>query len=47
MELHQCGTEILAHKTSDRTAEALQRLPRLHQLRDRLLNELKALLQQN
>lgn len=47
MELHCCGTEIIAHKTSDRTAEALERLPQLHQLRDRLLSELQGLLLRN
>jgi diguanylate cyclase (GGDEF)-like protein/PAS domain S-box-containing protein len=44
-ELHICGTEIIACKNRDRIGEALDRLPELHRLRDRLLSELRVLLQ--
>jgi diguanylate cyclase (GGDEF)-like protein/PAS domain S-box-containing protein len=43
-QLHVCGSEIIGQITSERTAEALERLPHLHQLRDRLLVELQELL---
>ena len=46
-ELHTCGREIIAHKMSDRVSEARERLPQLHHLRDRLLTELKGLLERN
>jgi diguanylate cyclase (GGDEF)-like protein/PAS domain S-box-containing protein len=46
-ELHACGGEIIAHKMSDRISEALERLPQLHHLRDRVLAELKGLLQRD
>ncbi|MBS1803601.1 MAG: EAL domain-containing protein [Acidobacteria bacterium] len=46
-ELHTCGSEIIEWKMQDRMIDALERLPYLHQLRDRLLNELKALLQRD
>ena len=46
-ELHDCGTEIIAQKISDRTAQAFECLPRLHSHRDRLLTELKRLLQRD
>jgi diguanylate cyclase (GGDEF)-like protein len=44
-ELHICGTEIIACSNRDRIEEALERLPELHRLRDRLLSELRVLLQ--
>lgn len=44
-ELHICGTEIIECKNRDRAREALDRLPELHRLRDRLLSELRVLLQ--
>lgn len=46
-ELHKCGTEIIAYKDRDCVAEALELLPELRALRDRLLNELRALLQRD
>ena len=46
-ELHTCGSEIIACKMSDRISEARERLPHLHHLRDRLLTELKGLLQRD
>lgn len=43
-QLHECGTEILTLKACDCGSEAIQRLSRLHELRDRLLSELSSLL---
>jgi diguanylate cyclase (GGDEF)-like protein len=45
--LHACGAEILGLQASDRTDDAIERLPELHQLRDQLLGELKSLLESN
>lgn len=44
-ELHACGTEIIDWKNRERITDAMERLPHLHYLRDRLISELKALLQ--
>jgi diguanylate cyclase (GGDEF)-like protein/PAS domain S-box-containing protein len=46
-QLHDCGAEILLLVTSDNTPEAINRLPQLHRLRDRLLGELKLLLERD
>jgi len=43
--LHDRGAEILSLKAGGRKHRALECLPRLHRLRDQLLNELKAILQ--
>lgn len=46
-KLHSYGGEILGLKASGRTPEALDRIARLHQLRDQLLDELKMLLERD
>jgi hypothetical protein len=43
--LHACGAEILSLQTDGRSAEAAERLPSLHSLRDQLVGELKILLE--
>jgi len=46
-ELHACGSEIIDCKMSERMTEALERLPHLQHLRDRLMGELNVLLQRD
>jgi diguanylate cyclase (GGDEF)-like protein/PAS domain S-box-containing protein len=43
--LHACGAEILSLQIDGRTAEAAERLPTLHSIRDQLVGELKVLLE--
>ncbi len=42
-DLHSCGTDVLALNAENRTTQAADALSRLHDLRDRLLAELKKL----
>ena len=44
-ELHRCGSEILSNKESGQLAEAQEPLKQLRSLRDRLVMQLKGLLQ--